>query len=323
VRPVQCERTIAGIVTFNPDIDQLLENLRAVAPQVSSVLVFDNGSSNVSHVRDAVRDVENAELLECAHNVGIAAALNRISVVARERGGVWLVTLDQDSACAPDMVATLREYADELTPIVTPYIVDRNKITLDEYSRLELPPLQYHRRAASKGAITSGALLNLRTLDDVGGFDEVFFIDYVDYDLNMRFMRAGYRVARVNGTYLLHQVGNARKTWLRTPRKSLDGYWYWETFYSFGHSPTRCYYKARNRVLYSRKHWRFIGFGNEGIAQIPQQILLTLLFENERLSKLRAFIRGIRDGFRVALPAGSADNGVISHRSRAGYDRDH
>jgi rhamnosyltransferase len=253
-------------------------------------------------VRSAVREVENAELTESAHNVGIAAALNRISSAAVEFGCLWLVTLDQDSVCAPDMVTTLRKHADDSTPLVTPYIVDRNKMTLEEYARLELPPVQYHRWAASKGAITSGALLNLRKLDEVGGFDERFFIDIVDYDLNMRLLRAGYRLARVNGTYLLHRHGEARRTWLRTPRRSLDGQWHWETFYSFGHSSTRCYYKARNRILYSKKHWRSIGFANEGIAQIPQIILLTLLFEKGRLSKLHAFLRGIVDGIRMPLP---------------------
>ena len=37
-----------------------------------------------------------------------------------------------------------------------------------------------------------------------------FFIDYVDYDLNMRLMRAHYRIARAKQTYLLHRVGEAR-----------------------------------------------------------------------------------------------------------------
>jgi rhamnosyltransferase len=296
-------RTAAGVVTFNPDLVLLRENLRSITPQVSQVIVFDNASENIDDVLGVVREFDIAEVIESPHNAGIATALNRISLTAIERGFEWLVTLDQDSVCAPGMVATLRQHADDLTPLVTPYIVDRNKCSLEEYRRLDLPPIQYYRRAASKGAITSGGLLNLQTLNDVGGFDERFFIDYVDYDMDMRLLRAGYRIARANGTYLLHQVGDARRTWLRTPRKSLDGDWYWETFYSFGHSSTRCYYKARNRVLYSRKYWRSIGLCNEGIAQIPQQVLLTLMFEKGRVSKLRAFGRGIIDGIFLPLSA--------------------
>jgi rhamnosyltransferase len=301
VKPVQSDRTFAGVVTFNPDIDLLRQNLQAVSPQVTCVLVFDNASANVSDVQRVVCEVENAELIESEHNVGVAAALNRISLAAIERGCTWIITLDQDSVCAPDMVAALRRHADDLTPLVTPYIVVQNRMTLEEHARLELPPVHYFRRASSKGAITSGGLLNLRTLDEIGGFDERFFIDVVDYDLNMRLLRAGYRIARVNGTYLLHQQGEPHRTWLRTPRKALDGHWHWETFYSFGHGPTRCYYKARNRVLFSKKHWRFIGIANEGIAQIPQIILLTLLFEKGRLSKIRAFARGIVDGIRLPV----------------------
>lgn len=302
----QAERIIAGVVTFNPDIDLLRENLQAVSPQVSSVLVFDNGSANAGDVQRIVSGISNTELLQSEQNVGIAAALNRLAREAFARGCEWLLTLDQDSVCAPEMVATLASHADESTLLITPFIIDRNKITIHEYSKLELPAVQYYRRAASKGAPTSGGLLNLSALDEIGGFDESFFIDCVDYDLNMRLLRAGYRIARANRTYLLHEVGKAQRTWLRTPRKSLDGReWKWEVFYSFGHGPERCYYKARNRVLYSRKHWRFIGLSNEGIAQIPQQILLTLLFEERRFAKLRAFILGIVDGFRQPLSAPS------------------
>lgn len=302
MNPVGSWQSAAGIVTFNPDRERLIENLRAVSPQVAWVLVFDNGSSNVAEVRSAVKEFENAQLIESADNLGIAAALNRLAANAIDRGYEWMVTLDQDSVCAPDLVATLSKYVDERTPLLTPYIVDRNKVSVDEYHKLELPPVQYFRHAASKGAITSGGLTYLPILDEVGGFDELFFIDCVDYDFNMRIMRAGYRIARVNGTYLLHELGQADKTWLRTPRRTLDGQWCWETFYSFGHSSTRCYYKARNRVLYSKRHWRSIGFANEGVVQIPQQILLTLLFETRRLVKLRAFLRGILDGVRTPLP---------------------
>ena len=301
MKPIERDAVAAGVVTFNPDIDRLMENLGAVSPQAGHLIIFDNGSRNIVDIRTAVGEIENADLIECAENLGVATALNRIASSASERGFRWLLTLDQDSVCAPDMIEKLSKYATEETPLVTPFILDRNKMTTADFLELSLPPVQFFRHAAIKGAITSGGLMNLQVFDDVQRFDEQFFIDFVDYDFNMRLMRAGYRIARVNDTYLLHELGIARKTWLRTPRKTLDGRWRWETFYSFGHSPVRCYYKARNRVLYSRKHWRSIGFSNEGIAQIPQQMFLTLLFEEEKFSKFRAFLRGVVDGVRAPL----------------------
>ena len=235
-------------------------------------------------------------------NVGIASALNALVDLNSAAGLDWIVTLDQDSVPPAGMVSALAEYADEETPLLTPRIEDRRKKTSATDPRhANLPPVQYFTSAAQKGAITSGALLNVEALREVGGFDDQFFIDYVDYDLNMRLLTAGYKIARINGTHLSHQVGEAGRTWLVTPRRGIDGRWHLERFYSFGHSPTRCYYKARNRVLYTKKHWRRVGFSNEGVLQIPQQIALTVLFEDQRWAKLTAFARGIYDGMRTPV----------------------
>ena len=40
----------AGIVTFNPDIGRLKENIDAILPQVSELVIVDNGSANVDEV---------------------------------------------------------------------------------------------------------------------------------------------------------------------------------------------------------------------------------------------------------------------------------
>lgn len=291
----------AGIVTYEPDLDRLGQNLTSIADQVDRVLVFDNGSSIVQGIRNQVAAFPKAQIIESPQNIGIAGALNEISSRAHEMSATWVVTLDQDSVAPANMVAELLAVAKECpqAALVTPYIVDRNKLTPDDYLALDLPRHEKYRQAARKGAITSGALTSLRSLIDVGGFDERMFIDYVDYDLNQRLLLAGYEIVRANHTHLLHEVGRARKTWLVVPRKDISGVWKFERFYSFGHSSTRCYYKARNRVLFTKKYGRHIGISHEGVAQLPQQIALTLLFEDDRRQKLTAFARGIRDGLRM------------------------
>jgi rhamnosyltransferase len=54
-------------------------------------------------------------------------------------------------------------------------------------------------------------------------------------------------------------------------------------------------------VLFTRKHGRELGISHEGIWQIPQQVVLTVLFETDKLDKLKAFWRGIIDGVRMPL----------------------
>lgn len=294
--------TAAAIVTFEPDLERFSENLRSISRQVLEVLVFDNGSSNADQVEDLVRSVEHASIIRSPNNIGIAGALNAAANQAQRAGHTWLVTLDQDSVAPDGLVEELTAVALETqAAIVTPFIVDRNKLSLEEYSQLSMPRTTDYTQAARKGAITSGALTNLPILAAVGGFDERFFIDYVDYDLNQRVLLAGHRIVRANRTPLLHEVGKAAPTWLWVPRKDVDGTWRLERFYSFGHSPQRCYYKARNRVLFTRKYGRQIGLTNEGVWQIPQQMLLTFLFERHKIAKLINFVRGIRDGIRLSL----------------------
>ena len=291
----------AGIVTFEPELRRLRDNLAAISPQVSAVVMFDNGSKNAADVRSLAAEFDNVEVRLGEQNFGIAAALNRLAEHAIASGADWLLTLDQDSVCPPGMVAALAAARTPAAALVTPFIVDRNKQSLRDHRLDALPATQEFRQSARKGAITSGALMRLEAWQSVGGFDERFFIDYVDYDFNQRVMNAGFTILRCNRTHLLHEVGHARRTWLRVPRRDINGVWRLERFYSFGHSASRCYYKARNRVLFTRKHGRTLGLTNEGAWQIPQQIALTILFEPDRARKLRAFLRGTRDGLREDL----------------------
>lgn len=292
---------VAGIVTFEPEIERFTENLASISAQVRHVFVYDNGSANSHDVAAAAESVSNCSVILSATNDGIARALNQLAEAATDYGAKSILTLDQDSVAFPNMVQRLSTELVDRVGMVTPYIIDRNKQTVEEFEQLSLPLVEEYRQPARKGAITSGALLTIAAWREVGGFDERFFIDYVDYDLNQRLMDAGFKILRVNTAALLHEVGQASPTWLKVPRKDLAGHWHVERFYSFGHSPSRCYYKARNRILFTRKHGRRLGLTHEGAWQIPQQVLLTFLFERNRFAKLSAFLRGVRDGIIMPL----------------------
>ena len=48
------EKIYAGIVTFNPDIERLKENVCAICIQVPEVVIFDNGSSNFVDIQECI-----------------------------------------------------------------------------------------------------------------------------------------------------------------------------------------------------------------------------------------------------------------------------
>ena len=78
---------LAGIVTYNPDIDRLRECIDAVLPQVDKVLVFDNASTNIEQVLQIVGDYQEGVILHMnGVNAGVAAALSEIMEYALDNG---------------------------------------------------------------------------------------------------------------------------------------------------------------------------------------------------------------------------------------------
>ncbi|MFT3888056.1 MAG: glycosyltransferase family 2 protein [Arachnia sp.] len=298
-------RVCAGVVTFNPDIGRLSENLTSISSQVDRVILVDNASTNWEAIDTLLRSFPSVHAIRNSENRGIAAALNQVGRQAISEKYEYALMLDQDSVTAPQMTQVLLNHVGPEIGIVSPQIVDRNRFP-DRPPASALDHQTYDvKQAARKGIITSGALTSLRAFDDIGGFDESFFIDYVDYDYNKRLLGRGYTLRRTGDTFLFHECGELSPTLLWTPRRGQDSGWTFERFYSFGHSPTRCYYKARNRILYSKKH----GFWDstkhfEGYAQILPQVVLTLLFEQDRMAKLRAFSKGVVDGLRTRVSEG-------------------
>ena len=60
---------LAGIVTYNPDMDNLRANLAAVAPQVGAVLLVDNGSSNVENIEHLAAEYAGSGEYACGGGV--------------------------------------------------------------------------------------------------------------------------------------------------------------------------------------------------------------------------------------------------------------
>lgn len=44
----------AGIVLYNPDINRLKQNIKAVIPQVDVLVLYDNGSKNITKIEKMI-----------------------------------------------------------------------------------------------------------------------------------------------------------------------------------------------------------------------------------------------------------------------------
>ncbi|MGL5260624.1 MAG: glycosyltransferase family 2 protein [Lachnospiraceae bacterium] len=273
-------KIVAGIVLYNPDITRVMENINAIITQVDDLILVDNGSNNISEIEKSVSHLE-LEIIKNTENKGIAKALNQIFDRAIAKEAQWCLTLDQDSVCPKDMIQTYKKYInDPEVGILCPQIKDRNLSTT-------LQEVFSEDRLLVKGCITSGSFVKIEAFQEVHGFDERMFIDYVDCDFTVRIQecKKHFKIYKIQSLTLLHQVGDIQEVNL-FGRKEI----------TTNHSAIRRFYYMRNRIYCAKKYPNYVGRKDTFTCSI-KTILLIILFEKNKGKKLFAIMNGIIQGF--------------------------
>lgn len=261
-----------GIVTYQPDLQRLQENLKAAADhlQHGPILIVDNGSENIAGIRTLA---DGMILIENPSNLGIATALNQLCRKARELGCEWLVTLDQDSVIQPGMLEEFSHYTSQQDlAIICPRIEDRH---LGRQHTQQTSGTEYISHA-----ITAGNMVRLSAWEAVGGFTEALFIDGVDFDFCLKLREGGWQILRTNHVCLVQEMGHGRKISLPLHHQMSV----------LNHSPQRLYYITRNYLWIGRQHRQRLHW----TLEVAKRLFIVLCFEQDRWKKLRAMIKGIR-----------------------------
>jgi rhamnosyltransferase len=271
---------IAIVVTFNPDVELLQTNVRAVSPQVAAVIIVDNDSANRANVETLASDI-SAMFVAMPSNGGIASALNAGINRAWAEGASAVLLLDQDSECSPRMVEELMLGLDEGFDVVSPSIADRN---------LDAAPTGAQMREGSVEidlCITSGSLVRVATWLAVGGYDDQLFIDFVDFDFCLRVRAAGGHIARRPAAVLHHEIGRGVRH---------------GGLVAYNHSAFRTGHMARDVLVHARKHRHTHDpqYGHRGILRTYAALLrkgyIIARFERDRRRKLIALTLGMASG---------------------------
>ena len=267
----------AGIVTYNPDIKRLQENIAAIVYQVSKVFIVDNCSENVESIEKVIGKYATIVLIKNDQNEGIAKALNQIMLKAKRYGYNWMLTLDQDSVCYSNLVNNYFKYIDVGIGMLICDIIDRNY-------ELKFTSPKYFLEDVDK-CITSGCLSNIDAIFNTGGFDESLFMDMVDYDMCYSLREQGYRIVRAHFIGLLHEVGKSKKY-------NILGF----EFVVNNHPADRKYTITRNSVYLIKKHK--LNPITEYIL-IFRRIFTVLFFESNKFEKVKAIFKGVVDGWEM------------------------
>jgi rhamnosyltransferase len=264
---------LAVVVSYNGQ-QKIRETVDALRNQIEHVHIVDNGSNAESlGVLEALEREPGVTVERLGQNRGVGYALNRGVERARQMACTWLLTMDQDSVVDGSFIAAYRQAIekDPKTACLTPRITNRTRKKDAEGGMIDY-------------AITSGNLVRVSLFDQIGCYDEGFFIDWIDFDFCLRLRRAGYAIQRVPTAVMQHQLGIP----VDIPQAA-------RAYYA-QHSPVRRYYIYRNFMyLAGRYLFEFPGF----IAKLAlSQMLLLLLvgfLDTNPLASYRSIARGLWD----------------------------
>lgn len=286
----------AGIVTFNPNIERLKQNIGMAKSQFDKLIIYDNASNNISEIEDYVSNFTNIEIIKSSENRGIGVALNAIMKKGEQYGSMWVLLLDQDSVIPYNM---LEEYlpmtSGSKIGIICPQLMDIHvQSKHDNTNIIEEVGI----------CITSGSFTNVNIWKEMGGFREDFFIDSVDNEYCIRLYFNGYKILRNNNVILSHELGKGERHKFKN---------------TTNHNSMRRYYIARNSTYVAKVYETIakkrcttkeelntcINFLDRLICKRTnyrrqlQFILLVMLYEKNKLQKVLAIIKGVHDGNRM------------------------
>jgi rhamnosyltransferase len=294
-------RIIAVVVTYQPDTDILKKLLTSLDSQVESVVIVDNGTEMDMALFCEQYSSRQVSIILLGKNMGVAFAQNTGIQEAMKKGATHVLLMDHDSIPSPNMVSYLIKAEQELIQSgekiaavgprykfhetnLSSYFVRFGllrfkKIYCTDEGCPEYVPVDF--------LISSGCLISLKALHEIGLMDESLFIDHIDTEWFLRAKSKGFSSFGICNAVMSHSLGDY-----------LFDFWFFKKRTLPVHNPLRLYYIFRNSILlYKRPYVSRKWFLND----IIRLLLMFIIFSTGVYPRKEFFMmmtRGIYDGLR-------------------------
>ena len=224
---------IAGIViVYHPDIQVLCDNIKTYVQGLRQLYVYDNSELPSPDIEKALWEVDTSiQYHYFGSNEGIAKRLNSAVKYAIENKFDYLLTMDQDSSFKKGDFEKYINYiqAGSYNNVVQFGVNCQPQFTVP--TNMPEPVLTL---------ITSGTILNLSFIQNIGSFNENLFIDFVDAEFSYRVIQKGYINLMYADIVLNHSIGTL------VEGRSLINF---KKTLRITHHPIRVYYIIRNGLF--------------------------------------------------------------------------
>lgn len=291
-------KSCAIVVTHKPDITALLKLLGQLNKEVDFVVV-DNGTADIDHLAESICVYDRCEkLVRLNENVGLAKALNKGIEWAIENQCEFVFLFDQDSSICDLFISRMIEAYREVEPFseqgiaaVGPRLINPQSMSQTPFKlfnrliyRSDRPFADSKKHFIADFLITSGTLLTVKHIADIGGMKENYFIDNIDLEWCFRAKARGYDLIGTDEAVLYHAIGERSQSPLV------------KAGILAMHNPSRTYYSSRNRThLYGVKYSP-IGWKVRDRIRFALKALWLLLSSPDR----KLYWQNIRSGIRDA-----------------------
>jgi len=279
---------IGIIVTYKPQLKDFKKILQIHQLNFNKIIIVNN-SPDVS-----LNSFKSSRItvINNLNNIGLALALNVGILEAKKQGFNMVALFDQDTELPLNFSQQILHYINQYqgdkqvavySPVFHNHVIDETARHINfKPFRLIRGPVDESEFAHPHYVITSGSVIPINVLDDVGLMREELFIDFVDIEWCLRARRKGYEIVAINKVMIDHYLGDYAVRFMghRYPI----------------HSPLRMYYYFRNAMyLYRLKeidwNWRLVD-----AARNLFRFLFYMLLVKNRLTYFKYIIKGYYHG---------------------------
>jgi rhamnosyltransferase len=273
------------VVTYNPDIDDLKNNINTYYNQSDLIVLVDNSTlSDISkEIIQIGKSFNNIKIISLGDNYGEAYAQNIGIKYVIEKGYKYFILLDQDSELVENYVNRI---LDSFLKIqnrgikiggIGPLAFNKKSKTLYYNYKKN----NFHFMEVDK-TLSSGFLTSVDVIKKVGLNKEELFIDYVDWEWCWRAKSLGYRIFIDTSLKLPHMLGEGHKDFI---------------FFKLGvPSPIRHYYQYRNAILLNKFKYVPLEWKIKRMFIHSLKIIFFLFFYNKKFQRIKYAFKGIKDG---------------------------
>lgn len=288
-------KLISIIISYNPNYSSISNLAEQLTKSCEEVIIIDNNSEQ--ELSKSLLQLSKCIVLRLSDNFGIAFAQNMGIKKAIELGASHILFFDQDSKISnnfvDDLISDYKKISVENTKIaaIGPRFIDENKgfyfpaLRFNKHGLIDKISVENISSPVEVSfLISSGTLVSVEALNDIGLMREEFFIDFVDTEWCFRALSKGYKIYMSERAVMKHSIGDDTLK-----------------IYKFNipvHSGFRRYYRIRNLFfMWKMPYIPKVLIVKLMITNFIIQILLFLI-KDKKKDYLKFYIKAVKDGLK-------------------------